>query len=471
MCGIFGVIAATRCYNVHEKFLIDAMQTGQVRGVHGSGMFTVTPTGYVRNKALAVPGTAFLMDERASDVLNSSRDAKIVVGHNRYTTSGQNIDEHCHPFRYEHLVGVHNGGVSSHVLNKIEDSGDHDVDSARIFSALNAADNPLDVLTQIHQGAYCLVWYDGRKRSMFMARNHARPMHVAETSTGLYFASELGMLSWLLGRHSTGVATKVPIARLDPHTLYEISLDDGCPVKATPYEVAHVHPTGGTYIPPAARLQGSINVHPYYTGQGIYGGSPAAAAFKRYYSEQAIIRDFPSTAKQIDIVESLQSDNSALPEIPFLLLGLGKDVLGEECAYGLISTPDGLKQHDSLLASCRIRSEREKDMLAAMLADGAAEGPKQKDWCYPVIPMQYRAALLRPTGELILSGELPRNFNADELDECTWVYDMEPRTPAWVREFVGPECLVNLKPEQLISAWTDLKNGKTQVMADDDIPF
>jgi hypothetical protein len=449
------------------------MQTGQVRGAHGSGMFTVSTEGYVRNQSLAVPGTGFLMDKRAEEVLQSTREARIVVGHNRFTTSGQNINDHCHPFRFEHLVGVHNGGIGDNILKRIDPKVSHDVDSARIFAALNDTENPLDVLTQVHSGAYCLVWYDGRKRSLFLTRNSQRPMHIAETTTGLYFASELGMLSWLLGRDNKTGYGNIPMSRLDPMTLYEIPLDDPSQVSATPYEAPYVYnrPAVAEYIPPLPgyREPGNANLHKYYSGHGIFGGVAAPVAYKRYYGENGLIRDFPCTKVYLDTLELLETNGAIYPQVPMLLLGLGKDVMGEDCAFGLLSTDDGLTQYTNMLMSVRIRTDAERDLLTGLLAAGM-EGDAS-EWSFPVIPAEHRALLLRPTGELIISAELPRDFGEDEITECMWVFDMDHRMTPWVKAYVGPTCLTNLAPEQLVSAWADLKAGKTQVSPNEDIPW
>lgn len=495
MCGIFGVMAANRCHKVHESFLIDAFQAGQLRGMHGSGIFTVSPDGYVRNAALAVPGTMFLADDRAAPVLQSTPNSRIVVGHNRFTTSGGNDDSHCHPFRYEHVVGVHNGGLWDNVLKRIDPKRSHAVDSGRLYAAIDRADNPLDVLEQVTDGAYCLVWYDGRKRSMFMARNHQRPMHVAETPSGMYFASELGMLTWLLGRNNAVNYGPLKIASLNEHVLYEVPLDDPSQVSATPYV-----PTAPKVLPaPAAKAgdqrtalarqwdneeeeeqpakgrfrgeeagRSNAHLHKYYRGDGLYGGAPAPVAFKRYYTDITLTKDFPCMMPAIDLLDYLEGEET-LPTVPFLLMGIGRNVTGEKCAYGVLSSSDGNKQYEGILVSCRLLTAKEEDFVARLLAIGTTGDVG--DHSFPVVPVQYRCLLLRPTGELIVDGELPISFDDEEVGEVVWVYGTDRTIPPYARMCVSPECLINMTPAQLVSAWGKLKVGETKIVLGDDLPW
>jgi len=202
MCGIFGVLSAHSINKNQGNFLIDAFQTGVVRGHHGTGMITVQPDGSASGVSRAIAGGEFLSDDKTRKHLDKASRAKLVVGHNRFTTSGENIDEHCHPFEYENVIGVHNGSVPDGPLQKIDPDKSHVVDSSRIYAALDKADDPIEVLKHIHTGAYALVWYDRRDKSLYMARNGQRPLHIAETAGGLVFSSELGMLGWLIARNS-----------------------------------------------------------------------------------------------------------------------------------------------------------------------------------------------------------------------------------------------------------------------------
>lgn len=454
MCGIFGVLASRTCTKGHESFLYDAFQTGQVRGTHGTGLFTVSGDGYVRNAALAVNGTDFLNDGRAAEVLRSIDLARVVVGHNRYTTSGTNNDSHCHPFRFEHLIGVHNGSFPDYVLRHIDPADSHTVDSGRVYAALNEADDPIEVLSQIYAGAYCLVWYDGRKRSLFMARNNQRGLHLAETLDGLYFASELGMLGWLMARNGVTTAKAVPMASLDPLTLYEIPIDDPSKVTAKAYSAK------------APTYQGTgSHHHPYYQGTDIYGDVVAPVAYKRYYSTSLVKQDFPTLTPLVERVEKLEQGRAGSRTVPVALLGIGTDVLGDRCAYGLLSTPDGEDQFMNITVSCKLLNHKEFEFLKGLLELGA-EDPKDGQ-TYPIIPMNYNTIIIRPTGELVLGGMLPLSFTADEVEELLWIFNIDKTVPPWVRMCIGPECLVHLKPEQLLSAWMDLKSGKTKIAADD----
>lgn len=483
MCGIFGVLAAGSAGALHRDYLFDALITGQVRGMHGTGVMTVTREGRVYSKGLAVHGSAFLEDKRARKVLNSIQGARVVVGHNRFTTSGDNVDEHCHPFKFKHVCGVHNGGVADRVLNLVDKDNSHEVDSGRIFAALNAADDPLEVLTLLHQGAYCLVWTDTRTKALYFARNGSRPMHVAETGSGMYFASELGMLTWLLARNKVTHASTIPIASLDQHVLYKIPLADPSGLVATPYDVKYpavkpVPPARTPALPapaddddvpdfPSQKITPISRQHAYYQGTGIFGPQPAAVAYKRYMSANGLCADFQCMRPVVDVLHSLEGEfNSSPPEVPFALLGMGTDIMRKRCAYGLVSRADGSGQMMGMPVSCTLRNADEVDLVASLLTEGYDADPKKRR--FPVVPLTRQALLLRPTGELIILGTFPHKYGTkQDLAEVGWCANVDQTVAPWVHHTIGPDCLINMTPDQLVSQWVSLRAGKTPLTFDD----
>lgn len=252
MCGIFGMMRSETFGKKPDEFMKECLLVGRLRGEDGVGLLTVNPRFSYDHYALAGTVENFFEDAKAKKVLDSVGFAVAAVGHHRASTRGKDVSEHCHPFNFGDVVGVHNGSLPFRVLDTIDPKGDHPVDSARVYAALATADDPITVLRELNEGAYALVWYNSKTRCIYMARNRERPLHVLETDTAVLFASELGMLSWISGRvglHSEGDK----LSQLDVDTLYTFPLDDLASVSARAYTHTPV-----PYVPP------------YYSGAANY---------------------------------------------------------------------------------------------------------------------------------------------------------------------------------------------------------
>jgi predicted glutamine amidotransferase len=154
---------------------------------------------------------AFLCSEEwewAARQLDSSR---AILGHTRSATMGNVKSKNSHPFSFADDKGengilmIHNG----HVKNWVELSPNtfhHEVDSAHVAYSLYTRGG-LETLKML-EGAYTLVWYDQRTKTLNMARNEERELYYAQNTekTTLWFASELDMLASLLRRN--GIAHK-----------------------------------------------------------------------------------------------------------------------------------------------------------------------------------------------------------------------------------------------------------------------
>jgi Glucosamine 6-phosphate synthetase, contains amidotransferase and phosphosugar isomerase domains len=82
-----------------------------------------------------------------------------LIGHNRATTKGQNIEEHTHPFKENGITLVHNGTIINH--NTL---GDRDVDSHVICDLLSTGKTPQDLINTL-KGFYALIWYNEQTKN------------------------------------------------------------------------------------------------------------------------------------------------------------------------------------------------------------------------------------------------------------------------------------------------------------------
>lgn len=489
MCGIFGVLSGDRTTSkAMDDFLYDALQTGQLRGVHGTGVVGVKAAGTVHHLARAVIGTEFLSDGWSGDILKEIPACKLVIGHNRQTTQGQNIDEHCHPFKYDNVVGVHNGTVGSWVCDKIDPDESHPVDSARIYAALDKADDPVEVLKKINSGAYALVWYDTRTESLYFARNDQRPMYMAETTKGLLWASELGMLQWLMARNKV-TYDGVSFSPLDTHALYRIPLNDTSAVEKIPYE-PDAFTNGGTYKypkggwgsslgswdswdddlydwEPKSRAK-SVTTSPSRTGSGHFGGDPAPVTYKRYYSFDQMITDFPLCR-----YTAFDAADYLYPVPPtgwerkgyMIALGIGVDYDDNPCVYGLLTAaPDDVSSYvvDDIHVTAAVEDPDILKEIESLIAMGANEEDADER-CFPIFPFRTKMHLLRPGGHIVVIAheiDVGGYEDLDDPEDQSWLYEITDRDIEICQEqALGTSSLWSMNDDTLTFMWESLADG------------
>lgn len=210
MCGIVGFIGKATLPTVN--YFEWALRTDQIRGTHGTGVIIGTQDGGVFSDKAPFDANEYIQVGGDMPALGDL----FAVGHNRHATVGNHTTPNTHPFEFGHIVGVHNGSLTTY-KSLCPAGTEHEVDSAYIFDALSRTDDAKEVLEKI-DGAFALVWYDAKKKRVFFARNSQRPLGMRKTAAGnIIFASELGMLQWLAGRSSqrvVGEDLELPVGEL-----------------------------------------------------------------------------------------------------------------------------------------------------------------------------------------------------------------------------------------------------------------
>ncbi len=146
---------------------------------------------------------------------------RLMLGHNRYATSGGVSRATAHPFEMDNIIGVHNGTL----INKrnLLDSDDFRVDSENLYHHIDKLG--LDDALQKMEGAWALVWWNKKEETLNFLRNKERPLYLCRAKDGaaIFWASEKWMLEIALSRE--GIKHGEVFA-LDVDLLHSIKIDN-----------------------------------------------------------------------------------------------------------------------------------------------------------------------------------------------------------------------------------------------------
>ena len=262
MCGLVGMAGATITAD-ELKYMKWALISDTIRGAHSTGVAAVGADTKPYIHKQAIPGWDFVDSQGYKTIekaLSKYKENVAVLGHNRYATMGKITAQTAHPFRHNHVTGVHNGTLYWHEHLAGGRGAKFDVDSEAIIFALGANNaDPVDVLEAL-DGAYALVWYDDRDKTINFARNEERTLFLAfdRGSHTMLWASEKGMLEWLIEhvyKYDNFTVEALPVGEMQSFYLDDKTFTDTrARTKFTP-SVATYNRAIGWPIYPARREQ------------------------------------------------------------------------------------------------------------------------------------------------------------------------------------------------------------------------
>lgn len=220
MCGLIGMAGDLTVKNrdvFNELLIVDS-----IRGPHSTGVFVLegdTKGSEHLAKCVGSPFQLFGTDEYKSA---TKWHSNLMIGHNRWATKGAVNKLNAHPFEATNIVGAHNGTLREY--SQLPDYNLYDVDSECLINAIDALG--VDEAISKTSGAYALTWYNRAERTINLLRNDERTLFycVSTDHKTLYWASEKGMLEWILTRNKINFGKIVDVT---PHNLYTFNIPQG----------------------------------------------------------------------------------------------------------------------------------------------------------------------------------------------------------------------------------------------------
>ena len=221
MCGIVGYITTqNEIYeNARRGFFKYALMLDTLRGPDSTGVITVSKKFTVNRYKTLSSGFRMATSAAFDDNVPNGWGA---IGHNRSATIGDITVDNAHPFKFGRISLVHNGTLNNRGRNFRTFDNTLEVDSMQIAKAI--ADVPPKEATRILElidGDFALVWVDERDRSINMARNTGRPMHLGFNfdKSFLVFMSDQSHLKVLTKSFTNTSADIATIYSLDTYQL------------------------------------------------------------------------------------------------------------------------------------------------------------------------------------------------------------------------------------------------------------
>lgn len=186
MCGLFGAIGK----NFNPQIIRILAVLNESRGSDAFGFFD-SKGRWVRQatdpiKCLQTPSFCGFLQ---------TNDTWLMAGHTRHASqfNGRDKTENAHPFRYDSILGSHNGFVCTK-----ESTTNYDVDSMMIFDLLNQHASDYQQALQDIDGYWGLSWFDAKEKAFYL-QCHEATLSLITVDDVIYYSSDEQHLYTALG--------------------------------------------------------------------------------------------------------------------------------------------------------------------------------------------------------------------------------------------------------------------------------
>jgi predicted glutamine amidotransferase len=217
MCGLFGGLSTTLSTGEVEK----VCQLGYVSALRGTDSTGIAfgyrkkdrKFGVYTHKLTEAPADYF-RDDSTVDLLKKIHPM-FMIGHTRAATIGDVNVENAHPHQAEHIIGTHNGTISTF--------GNASKSDSRVLFERLAKEGVSKAFSAADSGAYATVFADVRARTVNFFRNGKRPLWLMwdKNKQLLLWASEWGFLQ-MVADHSGYNGNFQDPFELPVHTLLHV---------------------------------------------------------------------------------------------------------------------------------------------------------------------------------------------------------------------------------------------------------
>lgn len=237
MCGQAGAFSTTALAQYELDKVKRLLVANSFRGTDSTGAmwwFKNPPKdreayGYIKRHEHPFAFCAVTMEKKIEGELFKPMLPNLFSVHCRAATVGNVEKKNAHPFAVDHVIGMHNGSITTDFTNKKQ----FDTDSEALYHNIATMGVDAAIKDLPFSAAYALVWLDRKKNTLNFLRNAQRPLFVVHQGITLYWSSLEEDLIWGLKldppkvetKTSQGIIKNIPLF-FKPNVLYSIPLNE-----------------------------------------------------------------------------------------------------------------------------------------------------------------------------------------------------------------------------------------------------
>lgn len=283
MCGLAGMAGNITARG--KEGWQDLLEITKLRGLDATGVFSVRSNNDVDWIKMVGPPES-LFDRKSYDTVVKGFP-KVLAGHCRHKTFGDNSNDNAHPYEFDNVIGMHNGTLKSFYQMEGWESGR--TDSYALYHEIN--EGGAEIIEKLDSdGAWALVFWDKVQNRLNFIRNDQRPLWFAWTKDKktIIWASE----PWMFGAFNRkeelwdgkstveGEADRSPYFQIPPNQLWSFTVNDR-PVKDEKYLTLHpiktIEAKGKSVVNFTNKGGGSYN---YHSNRNLSRGGEVANPFQ-----------------------------------------------------------------------------------------------------------------------------------------------------------------------------------------------